>query len=69
MFCNLRIVFSHKSKKRGKSGSGSYSETNVNGYHYVRFRISKDGKQLSFYGKTKTEAYKKYKKYLEKSKS
>ena len=59
--------FSHKSKKRGKSGDGSYSETNVNGYHYIRFRISKDGKQLSFYGKTKTEAHRKYIEYLRKS--
>ena len=45
-------------------GEGSWSEQNKNGTVYKRFRIAIDGKQKDFYGRTKTEAYNKYKDYL-----
>ena len=57
-------TFPHKThNKNHKYGSGSYSEVEKAGNHYIRFVKSVSGKRKEFYGKTKKEAYEKYKKY------
>ena len=45
------------------NGEGSWSTKTINGNQYQCYRISIDGKQKSFYGKTKKEALEKYKNY------
>jgi len=46
------------------NGEGSWGEAVIKGHKYVRYRVVIDGKQKPFYGKTKTEALKKYKEYI-----
>ena len=46
-------------------GSGSWSITKINNVTYQRFTVFNNGKRKDFYGKTKTEAIKKYKAYME----
>ena len=43
------------------NGEGSWGTKNINGHTYQVYRISVDGKQKSFYGKTKKEALEKCK--------
>ena len=47
------------------NGEGSFRETTINGKKYIQYRMVVDGKQKSFYGKTKTEAVRKYKDFIE----
>lgn len=47
------------------NGEGSFRQTTINGKKYIQYRIVVDGKQKSFYGKTKTEALKKYRTFIE----
>jgi integrase len=45
------------------SGEGSWAEVTIKGKKYHRYKISIEGKEKYFYGKTKKEALDKYKKY------
>ena len=45
------------------NGEGSWGKKNIKGNEYIRYRVSIDGKQKDFYGKTKTEAMQKYKEF------
>ena len=48
--------------RRG-NGEGSWNKVNINGSEYFCFKIYIRSKRKSFYGKTKKEAFDKYKKY------
>ena len=48
-------------------GEGSWQKQKKNGNEYHRYSVMIKGKQKDFYGKTKTEALKKYKSYIEKN--
>lgn len=46
------------------NGEGTWGKTRQNGYEYEYFQITINGERKKFYGKTRTEAQKKYKAYL-----
>ena len=66
-----RLKRNSKKRKHNKNhvyGSGSWDMIEQNGRKYHRYRVSMNGIRKAFYGKTKKEAYEKYKNHLEKSK-
>lgn len=50
---------------RRANGEGTWIKRNIKGNKYFVYRITVDDKRKEFYGKTRTEAMDKYRKYLE----